>query len=55
MNIRRVKSDINDIFLYLKFHVMLPPHAVVMEAAQMMEIANVTVVSIHLIVQVIFI
>ena len=34
---------------------MLPPHAVVMEAAQLMEIANVTAVSLQLIVQVNFI
>ena len=33
---------------------MLPPHAVVMEAAQLMEIANVTAVSLQLIVQVNF-
>jgi hypothetical protein len=34
---------------------MLPPHAVVMEAAQLMEIANVIAVSMKLIVQVNFI
>jgi len=33
---------------------MLPPHAVIMEAAQMMEIANVTMVSLQLIAQVNF-
>ena len=33
---------------------MLPPHAMVMEAAQMMEIANVTMVSMQLIAQVNF-
>jgi hypothetical protein len=37
-----------------KFHVMLPLHAMVMEAAQMMEIANVTTVSIQKIAQVNF-
>jgi hypothetical protein len=34
---------------------MLPLHAVVMEAAQLMDIANVTAVSLQLIVQVKFI
>jgi hypothetical protein len=33
---------------------MLPPHAMVMEAAQMMAIANVTMVSMQLIAQVNF-
>jgi hypothetical protein len=33
---------------------MLPPHAVIMEAAQIMEIANVTMVSMQLIAQVNF-
>ena len=42
-------------FIYLKFLVMVPPHAVAMEPAQMMEIANVTVVSTQLIVPVNFI
>ena len=41
-------------FLYQKVHVMLPPHAMAMEAAQMMEIANVTMVSTQLIAQVNF-
>ena len=39
-------------FLYQKFHVMLPPHAMVMEAALMMEIAYVTTASMQLIAQV---
>ena len=41
-------------FLYQKFHAMLPPHAMVVEAAQIMEIANVTTVSMQLTAQVNF-
>ena len=56
MTIRTVKFDTDAIsfFLYQKFNAMLPQHAVVMEAAQMMEIANVTMVSTQLIAQVYF-
>ena len=55
MIIRTVKFDTDAIFfLYQKFNAMLPQHAVVMEAAQMKEIANVTMVSTQLIAQVYF-
>ena len=41
-------------FIYQKFHVMLPPHAMDMEPAKIMEIVNVTTVFTQLIVQVNF-